>query len=466
MSEVQKQWQGRVVSGEFHLRQYLGGSDHSAVFLTEYGHQRSEKAAIKLVPAFPGSAELQLARWETAAKLSHPQLIRLFQMGKCHLDEMSLLFVVMEYAEENLGQILPQRSLTELEEREMLGPVLDALQYLHSKGLVHGHLKPSNIMAVNDQVRLSSDGISAVGEFSTSLRKTGMYDPPESGNGAVSLAGDVWSLGVTLVESLTQHLPTGDKTGQGDPQLPQSMPAAFVDLARQCLCRDPQRRLSVAELKQRLASVATVRQEGLPAKPHKATPAWGYVAAAVVVVLAVVLLAVPALRERHPEAQRTASASESRMVEPARAKPSPASPGGPPHATAHPAAAGAGMPPAGDVAASSPPSRPVASSSSGRIKGGVAQQVIPAVPESARNTIQGTIRVNVRVRTDASGQVTDAAYDSPGPSKYFAGQAMQAARRWQFNPPQRDGQKVGGEWLLHFQFRQSGTTVVPVEITR
>src|SRR5262249_55589263 len=123
----------------------------------------------------------------------------------------------------------------------------------------------------------------------------------------------------------------------------------------------------------------------------------------------------------------------------------------------------------GDVAASSPPSRPVASSSSassGRTKGGVAQQVIPAVSESARNTIQGTVRVNVRVRTDASGQVTEAAFDSPGPSKYFAGQAMQAARRWQFNPPQRDGHKVAGEWLLHFQFRQSGTTVVPVEITR
>ena len=74
--------------------------------------------------------------------------------------------------------------------------------------------------------------------------------------------------------------------------------------------------------------------------------------------------------------------------------------------------------------------------------------------------------VNVRVHTDASGDVSEAGCDSRGLSKYFAGLAMQAARRWQFNPPQVDGQNVTSEWVLHFQFRQNRTTVVPLETTR
>src|SRR5512135_1465271 len=109
MSEAWKQLEGQAVNGKFHLRQYLGGSDYSAVFLTEVGEQKRQRAAIKLIPADPESAALQLSRWELAAKLSHPHLLRLFQMGRCQPVKMGLLYVVMEYAEEDLSQILPHR---------------------------------------------------------------------------------------------------------------------------------------------------------------------------------------------------------------------------------------------------------------------------------------------------------------------------------------------------------------------
>ena len=96
----------------FPLRQYLGGSDHSAVFLTERRGREPQKAAIKLITVDPANTAAQLARWEFAAKLSHPHLLRLFETGSCQLDNVVLLYVVMEYAEENLAQILPQRALT------------------------------------------------------------------------------------------------------------------------------------------------------------------------------------------------------------------------------------------------------------------------------------------------------------------------------------------------------------------
>src|ERR1700680_1423740 len=120
MAEGWKQWEGQVVNGEFQLRQYLGGSDHSAVFLTERSEREPQQVAIKLVPANAENPELQLSWWELAAKLSHPHLLRLFQRGRCQVEGTELFYAVMEYAEESLAQILPSRPLTPQETRDLL----------------------------------------------------------------------------------------------------------------------------------------------------------------------------------------------------------------------------------------------------------------------------------------------------------------------------------------------------------
>jgi serine/threonine protein kinase len=166
MSETWEQWQGQVVNGEFRLIQCLGSSGQSGVFLTERGQEERQKAAIKLVPVDAAKAELQLSHWERAKNLSHPNLLRVFATGRCQLKAKSFLYVVMEYAEEDLSQILPFRPLSTGEAREMLVPVTSALEYLHGQALVHAHLKPSNVMAIGDQLKLSTDGVWAVGESS------------------------------------------------------------------------------------------------------------------------------------------------------------------------------------------------------------------------------------------------------------------------------------------------------------
>src|ERR1700687_1698479 len=167
MSETWKQWEGRTVAGRFPLQSYLGGSDHSAVFLTfrQSAAGDSEKAAIKLISA-PADAEKQLLRWKLAGDLNHPNVVRIFEAGRCELDDTDLLYVVEEYAEENLSQILPERALTAEEARAMLPPVLGALQFVHGKGFVHGHIHPSNILATGDQVKLSSDCLFVPGDRS------------------------------------------------------------------------------------------------------------------------------------------------------------------------------------------------------------------------------------------------------------------------------------------------------------
>src|ERR1700727_138118 len=216
-AEVWKTWEGRVIDGKFPLRQWLGGSDHSAVFLTERPGQPSQKFALKLIPADAGDADRQLARWRAAAQLSHPHLIRLYETGHCG---QTLLYAVMEYAEDDLSRVLPQRPLDSAEVTDLLPPGLDGLSYLHSQKFVHGRITPSNILAVNDELKLSTDQVTSAGEAHSSRRRRDVYDAPETAAGIVSPEGDLWSVGVTLVAALTQNVSFADEKSQGDPSLP------------------------------------------------------------------------------------------------------------------------------------------------------------------------------------------------------------------------------------------------------
>src|ERR1700693_4195785 len=252
MAETATKQMGQVVDGKFRLRELVGRTERSSVFLTEYDGQQAKKAAIKLIHADSVDAPAQLARWKHASKLSHPHLVRLLEMGRCELYHTDMLYVVMEYAEENLSLVIKRRPLAPEEARDLLGPVVDALAYVHAKGFVHCRLKPSNIMADDDLLKISSDGLCRIGESSGSPGKPGAYDPPEAAGGRISPAGDVWSLGMTLTESLTQRLPVWERTNQAEPALPSNLPAEFLDLARHCLRRDPQLRWSVADIAARL----------------------------------------------------------------------------------------------------------------------------------------------------------------------------------------------------------------------
>src|SRR5271166_2430111 len=159
MSDVWKRWEGQLADNKFPLHHFLAATNHSAVFLTQLSDRTPRQAAIKFISADDPAAGQQLTVWNQVAQLSHPNLLRLFHWGRCRLDGMNLLYVVMECAEENLAQILPQRALTPEETRDMLNPVVDVLVYLHAKFLVHSHLKPSNLLAIGDLLKLSSDTI-------------------------------------------------------------------------------------------------------------------------------------------------------------------------------------------------------------------------------------------------------------------------------------------------------------------
>ncbi len=435
IAEFSAQWEGRTIDGVFPLRQFLGSGENSAVFLTSY---QERPAAIKLLHVEPGKADAQLAQWRAAAKLSHPNLMRMYRMGQCELDALPLVFVVMEYAEEDLSQVLPHRSLTPEETREMLAPTLGALDYLHKQGFVHAHLRPSNIMAVDDCLKLSSDGLSRAGtkdELTSSP-----YDPPERLSGVVSPAGDAWSLGMTLIEVLTGRRPTSDTRPPAD------LPEPFSTIVRHSLERDARERWTIPQISKYLADpegATAISAE--PARRKRIAPT------SVLILLALVVVVVAGVVIRQmdaPPSSTTTSTSTAPVPPQAQTEPLKPEPVKPEKTAQREEPA----PPAETA-------KPVRDAVPSVDDAGAPGQPMPEVMEKARSTIRGKVKVSVRVDVDPTGAVTDTKIEGTGGGRYFSDLAMKTVRQWKFEPVKVNGSQTGQRWRVRFEFQKSGTTV-------
>ncbi|MFY9804393.1 MAG: TonB family protein [Candidatus Acidiferrales bacterium] len=484
MTAAAAQWVGQVVDGKYRLGQFVGGTERGAVFLTESRQPVVGKAVIKLIAADAPEAKGQLGRWRQAASLSHPNLLRIFDMGRGELNGSSVLYVVMEAADENLAAVIAKRPIAADEAHDVLGPLVDALGYIHGKGFVHGHIKPANIMALDEQLKISSDGLCRIGDSGGSLGKPSPYDSPEAAGGRISPAGDVWSLGMTLAEALTQRLPVWERTNQGDPAPPSTMPAEYLEIARHCLRRDPQLRWSIADIAARIqGSAAAAPAKQAAQKPQVTYNVPQYVVPAVGIGLALVIaLAGTMLLKHHSQVAQPAAAVEQPPVQPApEATPSSSGPQDsvatpaqrPPQAASdekpvstlpvHAPPTNQDKAPSAQTAAPASAAPAAGTAPSDFVRGAVLHQVLPDAPQKARDTIQGKVRVSVKVHVDGTGGVTEATLDSPGPSKYFADRALQAAQLWKFQPAKMDGRNVASDWILRFEIDPTAINAYPTE---
>jgi hypothetical protein len=499
MNEVWTKWESLVINGAYPLRRYLSHSDHSVVFLTESKAANLSSAAIKIIPADPARADRQLSLWKTVSALSHPHLIPVLDAGRCQLGGHDFLFVVMEYADQTLAQILPHRALTADEVREMLPPILDALGFLHRKSLVQGRLKPTNVLVVGDQLKLASDTIRHAGS-TPGNGKLSAYDPPESGGGHIFAAGDVWALGVTLVEALTQSTPSWPDERSDSASVPASIPPGLRDTLRRCLRRDPANRPSIADLaaifKTPIPAAAVPAPAAAPAPavtptvtpkpPPVPAPAAVPAPTAHPTAAATPAPASTPAPDSTPAPASTPAARPAPTPAPAKRdappRPVPAEPP-PPRSVLpgvvgivivlaavwlgtwllrsravhqQPAAAAASTSDPAPIApqpAAPTPSTPTSTAPAAAPRR-VIHQEIPDASRGARDTIHGDLKILVRVTVDRSGAVVGETLQSQGSSKYFTRLATEAAKKWTFSPSDRDGDP----WLLRFDFTRDGVT--------
>jgi serine/threonine protein kinase len=414
LSTAWQQLEGSTVNGVYRLDRLLGETPTSAVFAATL-RREARPYAIKLVIASQDSTRV-LARWERASRVAHRHLIGIAGIGRAVLGGREMLFAAVERADDVLADALAERALSMEEMRDLVIPCLEALDHLHSRGLAHGSLTPSNVLAVGDTVKLTADNVLRFGE---ELRP-GPDSPPES---AASAASDVWSLGKLIAAALHSSDP----------------PDPYGDVVRGCLAADPRQRWTLHAIRQRL-SPAVLR----PARGARAVR-FGVIGGLVTALVAAVVI-VPRIRDEAPP-EPSPPVEETRLPVPVpQQSPEPA----PPPATRP-------VKPAREPA---PPRRPPEPASQPRAEprrevdsgDAVLSGPLPDVAPESLRTVSGKIRVSVGVTVDDSGSVTGASLESAGPSRYFAQQCLRAAGRWKF------AAGAAGRWLVRFEITSSGVT--------
>jgi TonB family protein len=330
----------------------------------------------------------------------------------------------------------------------MLAPALGALEYLHKQGFVHAHLKPSNIMAVDDCLKLSSDGVCRAGAKDEIAPSP--YDPPERLSGVVSPAGDVWSLGMTLIEALTGRRPAG----AAEFRLPADLPEPFSVIVRHALARDARERWTIPQISKYLADPeGAAAASAEPARRKRIVP----VGVLILLALVVVVVAGVMIRQADTGAPAPAASTTTATTPAAPPQPQQAQADAPkPEKVAKQPKGEPDKPPAPSKHEAEPAKEERAA---GAIEEAGPGQPMPEVTAQARNTIRGRVRLNVRVDVDPAGAVTDAKIEGSGGSRYFSNLALNTVRQWKFEPVKVNGSETGQRWRIRFEFLKSGTKV-------
>jgi eukaryotic-like serine/threonine-protein kinase len=232
--------------------------------------------AIKLFPAELARGEarnrfVQEAR--VVGQISHPAIIALHDMG---IDEASQTpYLVMEFIQgQPLEKLLEKGSIPFTRACAWAAEVATALGVAHRKGVIHGDVKPANILITDDErVKLTDFGMARLASRDskdTPLLGSPAYWCPEQIVGKPQDSrSDIFSLGVVMYEMVTGHRPFDADSLQGicsrilsSTPLPPShanpsVPAAFNELIASCLAKDPAQRCASAEtLAERLHPMA------------------------------------------------------------------------------------------------------------------------------------------------------------------------------------------------------------------
>jgi hypothetical protein len=158
MTHLREHWEGASLSENYTLEQWLGGDDSAAFFETSLASD-GRRAVVKLVPeaAVDGAGLLDL--WHRTRQLRHPNLVELLDCGRADLGGETFFYAVFESPDDTLASALSRSPLNQVESREVLDSAINALRYLHAQGLVLGALDPDHIVAVGDQIKLSTDSL-------------------------------------------------------------------------------------------------------------------------------------------------------------------------------------------------------------------------------------------------------------------------------------------------------------------
>ncbi len=174
------------------------------------------EVALKIVLSGVGSSADEVRRFraeaETAAKLRHPNIVPIYEIGESN----DRLYLAFEYVSGGtLAERIEHKPISARQAAEMVQSIASAIDYAHSQGVVHRDLKPNNILVDNEGiVKVTDFGLAKRVDADQSITHAGAvvgtpcYMSPEQARGKkVGPAADVYSLGVILYQMLTGRVP-------------------------------------------------------------------------------------------------------------------------------------------------------------------------------------------------------------------------------------------------------------------
>ncbi|MGY5047466.1 protein kinase domain-containing protein [Streptomyces sp. 900105755] len=269
---------GRALAGgRYQLRDLLGEGGMASVHLA-YDSVLDRQVAIKTLHTELGREQAFRERFrreaQAVAKLTHTNIVSVFDTGEDALDGSTMPYIVMEYVEGRpLGSVLDEDvrqygAMPADKALKITADVLAALEISHEMGLVHRDIKPGNVMMTKrGVVKVMDFGIArAMQSGVTSMTQTGMvvgtpqYLSPEQALGrGVDARSDLYSVGIMLFQLVTGRLPFDADSPlaiayahvQEEPVAPSSvnraLPPAVDALVARALKKNPNERFPTAE---------------------------------------------------------------------------------------------------------------------------------------------------------------------------------------------------------------------------
>ncbi|MEN8168752.1 MAG: protein kinase [Pseudomonadota bacterium] len=205
--------------GHYHIEKEIGRGAMGLVYLGQDPRINREVAikTMALSHEFEGQELKEVKQRfyreaETAGRLNHPNIVTIYDIG----EEQELAYIAMDYLKgEDLSAFSSKKTLLPLKEVMAIAEqVAEALDYAHKQNVVHRDIKPANIIYERGEkvVKVTDFGVACLTDSSktktgTVLGSPSYMSPEQVAGKKVDGRADIFSLGVTIYQLSTGHLP-------------------------------------------------------------------------------------------------------------------------------------------------------------------------------------------------------------------------------------------------------------------
>lgn len=228
--------EGRTLHGRWRLGRLVRPEGRTAWF--EATDVDGKAVMVSITEALNDEDEL-LERFRAAAEVRHPNVVTMRESRIAQIDDTPVVVAAMDLTEENLADVLRERTLSATETRQVLDAALAGLAAIHAQGLVHGRMEVASVLAMGDTIRLRSDCIH-----------------PGGAGFAAAAAEDVRGLGRLVTQTMTRRV----AANENDPVL-QLLPETMARAVRRALSGNA----TVTEV----AALAGTRLAAVPEAPRE-----------------------------------------------------------------------------------------------------------------------------------------------------------------------------------------------------